>query len=52
MKGGNCAGLSLSKNAGLIAATLLTLNQYVIYHSQDGRAYTFYLFGRFEYWCI
>ena len=42
-----------SKNAGLIAATLLTLNQYVIYHSQDGRAYTFYLFGvLLSYYCF
>lgn len=34
-----------SKNAGLIAATLLTFNQYAIYHSQEARAYSFYLLG-------
>jgi 4-amino-4-deoxy-L-arabinose transferase-like glycosyltransferase len=34
-----------SKNAGLIAAILLTFNQYAIYHSQEARAYSFYLLG-------
>lgn len=34
-----------SKNTGLIAALLLTFNHFAIYHSQEARAYTFYLFG-------
>jgi len=34
-----------SKNVGLIAATLLTLNRYELYYSQEARAYTFYLLG-------
>lgn len=42
-----------SKNVGLIAAILLALNQYAIYHSQDGRAYTLYLLGLlFSYYCF
>ncbi|SEP91590.1 glycosyltransferase family 39 protein [Flavobacterium urocaniciphilum] len=34
----------ISKKVGLIAAALITLNQFSIYNSQDARAYTFYLF--------
>ncbi len=34
-----------SKNAGIIAALVLTFNQYAIYHSQEARAYSFYLLG-------
>jgi uncharacterized membrane protein len=34
-----------SKNVGLIAAALLTLNRYELYYSQEARAYTFYLLG-------
>ena len=42
-----------SKNAGLIAAALLTFNQYALYHAQDGRAYSFYLLGLlFSYYCF
>lgn len=42
-----------SKNVGLIAAALLTFNQYAIYHSQDARAYSFYLLGLlFSYYCF
>ena len=34
----------VSKKVGLIAAILITFNQYSIYNSQDARAYSFYLF--------
>ena len=32
-----------SKNVGLIAALLITFNEYAIFHSQDARAYSMYL---------
>lgn len=34
-----------SKNAGLIAATLVAFSEYCIYTSQDARPYTFYFFS-------
>ncbi|KIX20497.1 hypothetical protein SY27_11305 [Flavobacterium sp. 316] len=33
-----------SKNVGLISALLFTFNEYAIYHSQEARAYSMYLF--------
>jgi hypothetical protein len=34
-----------SKNTGLISAALLTINEYHLYHSQDARAYSIYIFS-------
>lgn len=42
-----------SKNVGLIAALLLSFNQFAIFHSQEVRAYSFYLLGLlFSYYCF
>jgi len=34
-----------SKNTGFISAALLTINEYHLYHSQDARAYSIYIFS-------
>ncbi len=42
-----------SKNVGLIAALLLSFNHFAIFHSQEVRAYSFYLLGLlFSYYCF